>query len=52
VVVYLHGVQRGCAEEGKRIYTNRVMQTEMQDTPEVQEQQKTKGTGVWTLPIA
>jgi len=39
VVVYLHSVQRGCAEEGgKRIYTNRVMQTEMQDTPGVQEQ--------------
>jgi len=38
VVVYLNGVQRGCAEEGERIYTNRVMQTEIQDTPEVQEQ--------------
>jgi len=39
VVVYLCGVQRGCAEEGgERIYTNRVMQTEIQDTPEVQEQ--------------
>ena len=39
VVVCLRGVQRGCAEEGgEGIYTNRVMQTEMQDTPEVQEQ--------------
>ena len=38
VVVYLRGVQRGCAEEGgKRINTNRVMQTEIQDTPGVQE---------------
>jgi len=38
VVVYLRGVQRGCAEEGgEGIYTNRVMQTEMQDTPGVQE---------------
>ena len=38
VVVYLRGVQRGYAEEGEEgIYTNRVMQTEMQDTPGVQE---------------
>jgi len=38
VVVYLRGVQRGYAEEGERIYTKRVMQTEIQDTPGVQEQ--------------
>jgi len=38
VVVYLCSVQRGCAEEGERIYTNRVIQTEIQDTPGVQEQ--------------
>ena len=34
VVVCLCDVQRGCAEG---IYTNRVMQTVMQDTPGVQE---------------
>ena len=44
--------ERMCWGEGEGIYTNRVMQTEMQDTPGVQEWWKTKGTGVWTLPKA